>query len=178
MADSPPKAAPPPRAAAGNTGPPRPKPDPKPRASAAGARKKATTRELVSKMENQLTAVGMMVGTLDPVGGFILIANAESVSQSWGEVAEVNPAVRRVLENMFSASVYANAGAASLAILLPLLTHYKILPRAWFNPAAGQVVMLEHVTTRSEENPEPQSLADLLIAHGMGDKLKTWEDDS
>lgn len=123
-----------------------------------------TRNQIADEIAQQVTMAGTAVGMADPVGGFILLTNAEPFSDAWAEVAAVNPRVKLVLESWFSRSVYANAGLATAGMLLPLLTHYKLLPRAWFNPAGDTVTMIETMMAPAPDGGA-MTLADMLKMH-------------
>jgi hypothetical protein len=101
---------------------------------------------------------GMMVGAADPVSGFILCANAENFGDSWGAVAAVNPAVKRVLESWFETSVYMDCGLATVAIVAPIATHLGWLPRGWFNPTGMAVDGIEKAA-------QTKTMQEMLIEH-------------
>lgn len=151
------KTPPPPRVA-GTSAPP-PPPPPPPKKTTTPPRRPVGTAKLRDNIAQQVTAAGMVLGTLDPIGGFVLISNADPLAETWTAVAEVNPRVRRVLEGMFTSGVYATAGVATMAVALPLLTHYRVLPRAWFNPATGIIEAME------EQMNNGAGLEDFLRAH-------------
>jgi hypothetical protein len=135
------------------------KPPPEPKA--APAPKRAPSK-LAKDIAEQVTMCGMMIGQPDPVAGYILVANAENFGQSWAEVAAVNPRVKAILGKWFAKTVYANAAAASAAIVLPLATHYGLMPRQWYNPASETVTRLEQMVS-PEDGADGVSFTDLLM---------------
>lgn len=156
MADSPPRSA---TAGLREPAPDKSKGKSKPPPLSAG--------QLQDKIAEQVTFAGMVLGSGDPVGGFILLANADNFGQSWAEVARVNPRVKLILERWFSTSVYANAATATAAIALPLLTHYRIMPLAWFNPARESVPAMEELVASGT------TLAELLKMHKEAEEARS-----
>jgi hypothetical protein len=123
---------------------------------------KMTPNRLSKDIAEQVTMIGMMIGQPDPVAGYILVANAENFGEAWGAVAAVNPRVKAILEKWFAKTVYANAAAASAAIVLPMATHYGLMPRAWYNPAAEAVSHMEAMVNPADGS-EGVSFTDLLL---------------
>lgn len=117
------------------------------------------------KIAEQMTMVGMMVGQADPVAGFLIMVNVEDFAASWAKVAGANERVKRVLEKWFHGGVYAEAGMATAALAVPMLTHYKMLPRAWFNPTVASVEGVETLVTE-----EGKKLGDLLAMHAEAEQ--------
>lgn len=128
------------------------------RQSGPRAARTTTAKKIEDNIVNQVVGIGMMVGQADRVSGFILITGAPQFAASWAEVARVNPQVRAVLEKWFTGSVYMNAAMATAMIGMPLLTHYGMMPRAWFNPTAAQTQMIE-------EQAENMTLEEMLVAY-------------
>jgi hypothetical protein len=128
----------------------------------SGGPRPMTRNQLSNDIAEQLTMAGMMIGQPDPVAGYILCANAQNFGDAWADVAQVNPRVKAVLEKWFSKTVYANAGTATLAVVLPMATHYRLMPKAWFNPASDTVKNLEGMVN-PEDGSEGVSFSDLLM---------------
>lgn len=126
----------------------------------SGAAPKLSITSIQENIANQVTMLGMGVGAADPVGGFIILTNADDFAASWAKVAASNERVKRMLERWFHSGVYAEAGMATATLAVPLLTHYKLFPRAWFNPTAPSVEQIEGLVSE-----QGKSLSDLLELH-------------
>lgn len=110
------------------------------------------------KLEQQLAAFyvdigiygGMFTGKRGMLTGTVISANAGMLAGSWVDLAERDPAVKRALTNLVQSSGWAGVLGAHVAVILPVLAIWGVLPEqmaamVWMavdaqNPALGNTL--------------------------------------
>lgn len=118
------------------------------------------------KMRAELTAslgmIGIAVMAIDQYDGLVILDRSSATVDALLTVAEHNPKVRKVLEQMLEVSVWAALGTAIAGIAVPIAVHHNMLPL----PAAAVEAQflsedtrnaLEKIPAKAKRSkPEPQ----------------------
>lgn len=107
-----------------------------PRESAALKRDLAIIRESLLALVGGL---GLSVSLVEPFDGKIILERGPHLVDALVALARQQQRVREALLAFVTASAYADVAMASLAILLPILAHHRLLPElfGWIPPVGG-----------------------------------------
>lgn len=87
----------------------------------------------MAKLREQLTDLYVSIGTmvvtpLDRLAGTLMIASAPDLAQTWVDLAETNPAVKRALQKMVEAGGWGGVVIAHGMLLMPVLANRGLFP--------------------------------------------------
>lgn len=129
-----PKGAPFPKAGSGADRPPRPP------APAASKSAKNLAGDLEMLVATASIALSMLPGEKFQADAAILAAGAPNLAQAWANLAEKNPAVRRVLEALTTGSMYTEVIMATAMVMLPIMANHGLVPDVVVQGMAGVMV--------------------------------------
>lgn len=112
----------------------------KPRAPKADTAPRSTSPRppaLRKRLEDSITTLGALLLLVNPTDGQLIIAGAAKQAAALDAIAKDNPAVKRALERMLTASVYGQLAAAFAPTLLGIAANHRLLPA----PINGLVAM-------------------------------------
>lgn len=127
----------------------------KPRAPKADTPPRSTSPRppaLRKRLEDSITTLGALLLLVNPTDGQLVIAGAAKQAAALDAIAKDNPAVRRALERMLTASVYGQLAAAFAPTLLGIAANHRMLPA----PINGLVAM---ATAPAAPAPSPDASA-------------------
>lgn len=106
------------------------------------------------KLHEQLTELYVSIGTiaitpLDPLAGALFVARSDELAQTWVDLAETNPAVKRALQKLVEAGGWGGVVIAHGMLLFPVLANRGLFP----DHVAGGAAMLTQL-----QNPETAPL--------------------
>lgn len=142
------------RRPAGKTRPRKTRADSAPRATSATPRQAPLKRRLA----DAITTVGAMLLLISPADGALIIAGAEKQAAALDALAREQPAVKRALERLLTASVYGQLLAAFAPTLLGLAANHSMLPTS----VNGLVQMV--TAPRKSANADDAPAADFSLA--------------
>lgn len=101
----------------------------KPRAAGADTAPRAVRpTSLKAQLKDTITTIGTMVLFLSPADGQAIIAGAPAQADALDALAKKNPAVRRALEGLLTASVYGQLIAAFAPTVLTIAANHGKVP--------------------------------------------------
>lgn len=113
--------------------PPGPAAAPKPRATGGGNRP-----QLQKSLEELFSAPALLYALKgDEWAEAHITEHAPRLAEAWYKLAQKNPAVRRMLENLTTGSAWGGVAVATGVTVLPLLAHHNALPGPLGNVFSG-----------------------------------------
>lgn len=109
--------------------------DEKPRASGAaaatggGKRAAPGSRKLQEQLAELYVSIGTMVVTpVDPLAGALFVARSDELAQTWVDLAETNPKVKKALLKLVEAGGWGGVVIAHGMLLFPVLVNRGLFP--------------------------------------------------
>lgn len=120
--------------------------------AASGKRPPKRTPPNSAKLRGQLTELYVSIGTLvvtpvDRLAGALMVAQAEDLAQTWVDLADANPAVKKALQRLVEAGGWGGVVIAHGMLLMPVLANRGMFPdQAAGFAMAGTCLMHPEVT--------------------------------
>ncbi len=116
----------------------------------------------------------MVVSPIDPLAGHLLAANADDIAEQWIALAETNPRVKKVLQQLVEVGGWGGVVMAHGMILLPVLANRGLFPDHVAGPIAAGTVMQVPTAgplfTHKRFQQPPSDVAPPPGANGNGDR--------
>jgi hypothetical protein len=99
------------------------------RVSGEPKERKSRTPKLQGQLEELFAMPAMAYGFVgDEYASNLIATRTPQMAEAWYELAQKNPAIKRILERLVEGSAWGGVVGSSLAVLLPLAQHHGIIP--------------------------------------------------
>ena len=139
--------------------------DSKPEAERAAAPERPARRAApgMRKLHEQVTDLYVTLGTMvvtpiDRLAGYLLVEQAEALAQTWIDLAETNPAVKRALSKLVEAGGWGGVLVAHGMVMMPVLANRGMFPDHIANGIAMGTIL-------TQEDDEARARVQALFTH-------------
>lgn len=92
------------------------------------ARRGRKSEQLTRDLAQILAMVGAGVAMVERYDGLVILDRAEPTATALVSASETNPALRKVLEQLVTASSWSAVAMALVSLVGPILAHHRVLP--------------------------------------------------
>lgn len=98
------------------------------------------------QLHGQLVDLYVSIGTIavtpiDPLAGALFVARSDELAQTWIDLAETNPKVKKALQKLVEAGGWGGVVIAHGMLLMPVLANRGLFPDHVAGPAAAMTVL-------------------------------------